>query len=137
MLIGITDWERALTQHTDLDRSTVNQYIGDAQRFVMWFRTDERGESVADITVQDAKDYHDALVAARRAPATLNRALISLALLLDASGRGADNPFQRMGAPMPEAMPVPPKSIQQLEQEARQRLQHGGQLGMFDEEPRE
>ncbi len=45
--------------------------------------------------------------------------------------------LQRMGAPMPEALPVPPKSIQQLEQEAHKRLQHGGQLGMFDEEPRE
>ena len=69
MLTAITKWQQALTQHTDLDRSTVTQYIGDAQRFIMWFRTDERGTSFADITMQDAKDYRDASIAARRAPA--------------------------------------------------------------------
>ena len=74
MLTAITDWERALTQHTDLDRSTVTQYVGDVQRFVTWFRTDKWGASFADISVQDAKDYRDALVTARRAPATARRA---------------------------------------------------------------
>jgi len=120
VLTAITKWQQALTQHTDLDRSTVTQYIGDAQRFVTWFRTDERGASLADISVQDAKDYRDALVAARRAPATVNRALISLALLLDASGRGADNPFRKIARV--STVEHPPQALTRLDWHAVRRV---------------
>ena len=39
MLTAIAKWQQALTQHTDLDHSTVTRYIGDAQRFVTWFES--------------------------------------------------------------------------------------------------
>ena len=54
------------------------------------------GGMATDVTVQDIREYRDYLMAAGRAPATVNRALVSLSLFLSACGRSADNPVRKV-----------------------------------------
>lgn len=54
------------------------------------------GWPISDLIIGDAKDYRDALLARGLSPATINRALISLALFFDASGRAADTTFRQL-----------------------------------------
>ena len=93
---AITIWAQHLARQTGLAATTITQYVRDARRFAAWLADHAPASSLADVTTGDARDYRDALLAAGRAPATINRALISLALLCDAPVRRADNPFRRI-----------------------------------------
>ncbi len=92
----LATWRRDMIRSTGLAPATVDRYVGDADRFVTWLRGQDEEATAADVTAQDARDYRTALLHVGRAPATINRALISLALFLDAAGRTADNPFRKI-----------------------------------------
>jgi len=94
---AIAAWAHRLATQTDLAPATVRLYAADTRRFAAWLAAMGRGGPLAAATFQDAKDYRDALVAARLAPATVNRALVSLALFYDDAGRRGDNPFRGVG----------------------------------------
>jgi len=90
----IAAWEQHLLRSSRLSASTITEYIQDVSRFAAWLRDHERMAPIGDLTLGDAKAYRDALLARGQSPATINRALTSLALFCDASGRAADNPFR-------------------------------------------
>jgi site-specific recombinase XerD len=94
METAIATWEQHLLRSSKLSANTITEYIQDIRRFAAWLRDQECTATVDDLTVGDAKAYRDALLACGRSPATINRALTSLALFCDASGRKADNPFR-------------------------------------------
>jgi len=77
---AITTWVGSLAAQTDLAPATVRLYAADARRFAAWLAATGRAGPLTAATLGEAKDYRDTLVAARRAPATVNRALVSLAL---------------------------------------------------------
>lgn len=93
---AIIAWEQDISRQTGLAATSITQYVRDARRFAAWLAEHAPVGSLTDVTTGDARDYRDALVCAGRAPATINRALISLALLCDAHGRRDDNPFRRI-----------------------------------------
>lgn len=93
---ALAAWQQHLTEQTDRTGATVAEYVGDARRFIAWISRDLPSCRPADVTVLDAKAYRHFLLAAGRAPATINRALISLTLFFDAAGRSYDNPFRRL-----------------------------------------
>ena len=93
---AITVWEQNLAPQTGLAATSIAQYVRDARRFAAWLAEHAPVGSLADVTTGDAREYRDALLCTGRAPATINRALISLALLCDAHGRRDDNPFRRI-----------------------------------------
>lgn len=115
----ITAWQRELTANSDRAAASITQYVRDAQRFAAWLVSEGRATELADLTVEDAKDYRDHLVRARRAPATVNRALVSLALWLDWAGRAGDNPFRRVGRV--EQVAAGPQALTRLEWQAVRR----------------
>jgi site-specific recombinase XerD len=94
METAIAAWEQHLLRSSRVSASTITEYNQDVTRFAIWLRGQERMAPISDLTVGDAKDYRDALLARGRSPSTINRALTSLALFCDASGRAADNPFR-------------------------------------------
>jgi site-specific recombinase XerD len=91
---AIAAWEQHLIRSSKLSANTITEYIQDVMRFAAWLHDQECTAAVDDLTVGDAKAYRDALLGCGRSPATINRALTSLALFCDASGRMADNPFR-------------------------------------------
>lgn len=115
----IAAWQQDLTTNSDRSGTTVTQYVRDAHRCAAWLVAEERATVPSDITLQDAKDYRDHLVRTRRAPATVNRALVSLALFLDWAGRRADNPFRRIARV--EQVPAGPQALTRLEWHALRR----------------
>ncbi len=106
---AIATWVGGLAAQTDLAPATVRLYAADARRFAAWLAATGRAGPLAAATLGDAKDYRDTLVAARRAPATVNRALVSLALFYDAAGRRGDNPFRRVARV--DAVPRAPQAL--------------------------
>lgn len=105
----IAAWQRRLARETDLSAATVAGYAADARRCAAWLAAAGYAGPLAAIGLPDARAYRDALVAARRTPATVNRALGSLARFLDDHGRAGDKPFrrvERIGAdpPAPQAL---------------------------------
>lgn len=55
------------------------------------------GDEAEEVFASDARDYRNWLLDQGRAPNTVNRALTSLRLFLDAVGRqGVDNPFRKL-----------------------------------------
>ncbi|MCG8349586.1 MAG: tyrosine-type recombinase/integrase [Chloroflexales bacterium] len=94
METAIAAWEQHLLRSSKLSANTITEYIQDIRRFAAWLRDQECTATVDDLTVGDAKAYRDALLGCGRSPATINRALTSLALFCDAAGRLADNPFR-------------------------------------------
>lgn len=77
--------------------ATADQYVGDASRFATWMQGQSRGDDAEDILASDARDYRNWLLDQGRAPATVNRAMTSLRLFLDALGHQGDaNPFRRV-----------------------------------------
>lgn len=119
MRIAIAAWEQQLTRHSSLGASTITHYLRDAHQFVGWLEQQGRSTVAEDITAQDAKDYRDSLLAARKAPATVNRALVSLTLLFDAAGRSAHNPFRKI--PRVAVVEQPPQALARLEWNAVRR----------------
>jgi site-specific recombinase XerD len=79
----ITAWQETLTQRPDLAAKTVALYTQDVRRFTTWLSSESPGLALAKVTAVDAKSYRDHLLADRYAPATINRALISLMLFFD------------------------------------------------------
>jgi len=122
MHTAIEGWKQHLVRDTGLDPSTVAQYVEDVRRFTTWLTdAQDPGASlaVADLTVQNAREYRNHLLDAGRAPATVNRALISLALFVDAVGGRADNPFRRIDRV--EVVARPPRALTRNEWHAVRR----------------
>ena len=119
----IATWARRLAAQTDLAPTTVRLYAADARRFAAWLTATGRAGPLTAATLQDAKDYRDALVAARQAPATVNRALVSLALCFDAVGRRGDNPFR--GVARIDTVARAPQALTRTEWNAVRRAAEG------------
>ena len=92
----IVQWREALMQQTSLARATITEYVRDARQFAVWLGERARRDELPTVTVQDAKHYRDYLLANGRAPASVNRALVSLTLFMDAVRRQDDNPFRKV-----------------------------------------
>jgi site-specific recombinase XerD len=90
----ITAWQDTLTRRPDLAAKTVTLYTQDVRRFATWLHVEHPGVSAAQVTTLDAKSYRDHLLAKRQAPATINRALISLMLFFDSLL--SPNPFRHL-----------------------------------------
>ena len=119
MRAAIASWEQYLTKHSNLGLSTIAHYLREANQFAAWLHEGERSGVLEEVTTQDAKDYRDSLVKARKAPATVNRALVSLTLLFDAAGRNADNPFRKIQRVT--VVEQPPQALTRLEWNAVRR----------------
>lgn len=97
---AITAWEAALTRDTGLNTRTITGYVRDVGRFAAWLCEQQTGAMSltplmpTDLTAYDIKAYRDDLIRRGRAPATVNRALISLGLFLEATGRPGRNPVR-------------------------------------------
>jgi hypothetical protein len=61
--------------------------VRDATSFVAWLEDGGFSGTAAEVTTQDVRDYRDYLVELGRAPAAVNRVLVSLSLFLQAVGR--------------------------------------------------
>ena len=119
MRAAIASWEQHLIKHSTLGQSTITHYLRDANQFALWLQEDGRSVVLEDVTTQDAKDYRDSLVSVRKAPATVNRALVSLTLLFDAAGRNAYNPFRKIQRVV--VVEQPPQALNRLEWHAVRR----------------
>ncbi len=96
MHVALTRWQETLTCQTGLGPTTIAEYMRDARAFLVWLLEVGWTGDMAALTTQEARDYRDHLLRLGRAPATVNRALVSLALFLDAAGRRDANPFRRI-----------------------------------------
>ena len=109
METDIARWQEELTRQTGLNQATITEYVRDARQFAAWCHLHGYPDPLATVTVQEAKHYRDDLLACGRAPATVNRALVSLALFLDAVGRQAENPFRKVARV--EQVARPPRAL--------------------------
>ena len=132
---SITAWEQELTRESGRSTATVQQYVGDARRFAAWFLSYAPGSTLADLTPGDMRSYRDTILASGHAPSTINRALVSLALLCDHAGRQGDNPVRRVD-PVDEVVQAP-RALTRLEwnavrraAEQRVRRDHGLALAL-------
>ncbi len=105
----VVHWHEELTRQTGLNQATITEYVRDARQFAAWLQTRGLRASSTAVTVQEAKHYRDYLLDLGRAPATVNRALVSLALFLDATGRQVDNPFRKIDRV--EQVERPPRAL--------------------------
>lgn len=99
--------------------TTVEQYIKDGKRFINWMYKKGRESDPDGVNVEDARDYRKDLLDQGRAPATINRAMVSLALFFDFAGRQRGNPFRKIGRI--EVVDKPPKALTQTEWNAVRR----------------
>jgi len=94
----IAGWAAALADDEDLDPKTAALYGHATRRFATWLHTRRRGAAAADVTVDDARAYREALLACGLAPGTINRSLTALRLFFDrvvpGSGEATPNPFR-------------------------------------------
>jgi site-specific recombinase XerD len=90
-------WREEMTRATGLSATSRAEYARDVESFVAWLERGGFGGTVAEMTAQDVRDYRDHLMNVGRAPATVNRALVSLSLFLSAAGRATDNPVRKVG----------------------------------------
>jgi len=117
---AVQAWRKQMTEMDGIDLGTADQYAGDAARFVTWMAGQGRGSEVADIVPSDARDYRTHLLDLGRAPTTVNRALTSLRLFLDAQGRqGEANPFRKVA--LVEIVEQAPKALTRNEWNAVRR----------------
>ena len=129
----ITAWQEALQERPDLSAKTVALYTQDARRFSTWLQQEHPGLKVSEVTPIDAKAYRDYLLAKRYAPTTINRALISLMLFFDTSGR--TNPFRHLTMieivePAPVALSKTEWNAVRRSAEAAARRDHGLALAL-------
>lgn len=96
MQAALASWQQHLSTATDRDPATVAEYVADVRRFIAFISAELPNCTPGDITLGDAKAYREALLAAGRAPSTINRALVSLTLFFDVAGRDVDNPFRHI-----------------------------------------
>jgi len=115
----VVAWTEYLTTHSTFAPATIRRYIYDADQFVRWLYTNTLDHRLSQVTAGDARDYRDTLLAAGRKPATVNRTRTSLAVLLDAHGHRANNPFRRL-RPV-EEVPSAPKALRRTEWNAVRR----------------
>ncbi len=94
---ALATWREQMTRATGLAAASRAEYARDVESFVAWLERGGFGGTVAEVTAQDVRDYRDHLVNVGRAPATVNRALVSLSLFLSAAGRATDNPVRTVG----------------------------------------
>ncbi len=92
----LATWQEQMARATGLSATSRIEYARDGESFVVWLEHGGFGGMAAGVTVQDIREYRDHLIAAGRAPATVNRALVSLSLFLTAAGRHADNPVRKV-----------------------------------------
>ena len=109
MKTQIVHWHEELTRQTELNQATITEYVRDASQFAAWLQTRGLRADTTAVTVQEAKHYRDYLLDLGRAPATVNRALVSLALFLDATGHQVDNPFRKIDRV--EQVERPPRAL--------------------------
>jgi site-specific recombinase XerD len=83
MEAALTAWQQYLSTQTDCSPTTITEYVADVRRFMAWIASDLLTCRPADVSVLDAKAYRQFLFDAGRAPATINRALVSLTLFFD------------------------------------------------------
>lgn len=91
---ALAAWQHYLSAQTDCRPATVAEYVADVQRFIVWIAGDLPQCRPVDVSMLDAKAYRQFLLDTGRAPATINRSLVSLNLFFDAVGRKGDNPFR-------------------------------------------
>ena len=90
----IASWQEQLNLRPDLAAKTIALYTQDARRFATWLQQEHPGLKATEVTPTDAKTYRDHLLTKRYAPATINRALISLMLFFDTLE--GTNPFRHL-----------------------------------------
>ena len=93
---AVKDWQQGMARTTGLAAASVAEYARDVASFSAWLEGGGVAGTPAEVTVQDVREYRDHLVDLGRAPATVNRALVSLSLFLQASGRTQDNPVRKV-----------------------------------------
>ena len=113
----IAAWQEKLVHRPDVSAKTIALYTQDARRFATWLQSEHPGLKVTEITSIDAKTYRDHLLAQRFAPATINRALISLMLFFDTIEN--TNPFRNLT--MIEISEPAPVALSKLEWNAIRR----------------
>lgn len=117
---AIETWRQQLSRESGRHLSTVSQYAADALRFAVWMEEQGRGHRIGEIMPSDARDYRDWLVRQQKSPATVNRALTSLRLLMDAQGRQGDrNPFRKVD--LVDVVERPPRALTRNEWNAVRR----------------
>ena len=91
----IDSWAADMITETALSERTIRAYLADAEAFARW--AEAQGIDGPDhLTTADVREWRDS-GAAGRAPSTVNRRLVSVALLLDHAGRtGRSNPARRV-----------------------------------------
>ncbi len=75
---ALATWHGEMERTTGLAAARIVEYARDAAAFVVWRERGGFTGTPAEVTVQDVRDYRDALLDAGRAPTTINRALVSL-----------------------------------------------------------
>lgn len=109
---------------TDRGRSA-RVYVGDTDRFCGWL--EKRGGYFSEACSLDLVQYRDYLQAEGKAPASINRALISLRLFygwLNKQGKVPDNPVSEV-KPIVIAVPQAPKWLERNQQAALVRAVRG------------
>jgi site-specific recombinase XerD len=125
----IAEWQTLLTHETDLTPGTIAQYGKDVIRFAAWLIAQEPEIRPPEVTLSDAKAYRSWLLSQRRAPATINRALVSLGRFYDHL-HVPKNPFRAVDAI--EVVEAAPQALTRIEwnrvrraAEQLQRRDHG------------
>jgi len=116
---AVATWQHDMTRTTGLAAASVAEYVRDATSFITWLEDGGFTGTAAEVTAQDVRDYRDYLVDVGRAPATVNRALVSLSLFLQATGRAQDNPVRKVDRV--EMVARPPQALARSEWHAVRR----------------
>jgi len=116
---ALATWQDDMTRATGLSATSRAEYARDVESFVAWLERGGFSGTAAEVTAQDVRDYRDYLVGAGRAPATVNRALVSLSLFLTAAGRTADNPVRKVDRV--DVVARPPQALSHTEWNAVRR----------------
>jgi integrase/recombinase XerC len=125
-LEAVMKWFEVHLLETDRG-SSARVYVGDAARFCRWLQG--HGGCFVEAGPLDLVQYRNYLQAEGKAPATINRALISLRLfygLLKSRGEVTDNPVDEI-KPITVAAQSAPKWLDRNQQAALVRAARGGQ----------
>jgi integrase len=90
MQIAIVTWEQHLIRSSKLSTKYHHRVHSGCHALCRLLRNQELTAAISDLTVGDAKDYSGTLLARGQSPATINRALTSLTLFCNASGRAVN-----------------------------------------------
>jgi len=116
-------WQGEMARTTGLAAASIAEYARDAAAFVAWLERGGFAGTPAAVTAQDVRDYRDALLDVGRAPATINRALVSLGLFLAAAGRSLDNPVRTVDRV--DVVEQPPQALARTDWNAVRRAAAG------------